>query len=54
MSQLEQDLKKIFNLIKINDFSLAKKELEINLNLHPNNYKIVLKRENLTKIFYIF
>ena len=41
MSQLEQDLKKIFNLIKINDFSRAKKELEINLNLHPNNHKIV-------------
>jgi predicted O-linked N-acetylglucosamine transferase (SPINDLY family) len=41
MNQLEQDLKKIFNLIKINDFSRAKKELEINLNLHPNNYKIV-------------
>lgn len=40
MEKLEKDLKKIFNLIKINDFSNAKKKLEINLNLYPNNYKI--------------
>ena len=41
MEKLEKDLKKIFNLIKINNFLNAKKELEINLKLHPSNYKIL-------------